>query len=173
MKKSLFALLLCAGAAWFYFTPFMAVDRLEAAAEAGDSQALNEMVDFPALRTSIKSEIQGSVARGIQRDGGPFAALGSAVTGMIVDPVVNAAVTPEGISLLMKGRSPGDGDDSGEDDEKWRERTKITRRWEASDRFVIRYSDRESGDERISLVMRRDGLDWRLSGIRFPTAAEK
>ncbi|HEX2211151.1 MAG TPA: DUF2939 domain-containing protein [Longimicrobium sp.] len=171
MKKSLFALLLCAGAAWFYFTPFMAVNRLQAAAESGDSQAMNEMVDFPALRTSIKSEIQGSVARGIQKDGGPFAALGSAVTGMIVEPVVNAAVTPEGISLLMKGRSPGGDDDSAENDENWRERTKITRRWEASDRFVVRYSDRESGNEQIALIMRRDGLNWRLSGVRFPAGA--
>lgn len=173
MKKTpLFMLVLFGAVAWLYFTPYMAVNKLQAAAERGDSQALSEMVDFPALRGSVKSEIQGSVARGIQKDGGPFAALGSAVTGMIVDPVVNAAVTPEGISLLMKGRRPTDDEDSDEDEGKWRERTKISRHWEAADRFVVQYSDRESGNEQISLVMRRDGLRWRLSGVRFPTAAE-
>lgn len=172
MKKTpLLALLLCAAAAWLYFTPYMAVNRLQAAAERGDRQALDEMVDFPALRNSVKSEIQGSVARGIQKGGGPFAALGSAMTGMIVSPVVDAAVTPEGIGLLMKGQRPTD-DDRREDDENWRERTKISRRWEAADRFVIQYSDRQSGHEQIALIMRRDGLRWRLSGVRFPTEAE-
>lgn len=173
MKKlPIFSLALCVAAAWLYFTPYMAVNRLQAAAERGDSQALNEMVDFPALRTSVKSEIQGSVARGIQKDGGAFAALGSAVTGMVVGPVVDAAVTPEGINLLLKGQRPTDDEDSGEDDERWRDRTRISRRWEASDRFVIQYSDRESGNEQIALVMRRDGLSWRLAGVRFPTVKE-
>ncbi len=166
MKKSLFALALCAAAAWFYFTPFMAVDKLQAAAERGDSEALNEMVDFPALRVSIKSEIQNAVADGISKDAGVFAAIGSAVTGVIVEPVVNAAVTPQGIGLLMQGKRPTDSDDS-DDDGKWRERTKIDRRWEAGDRFVVQYRDRESGDQRISLIMRRDGLRWRLAGVRF------
>ncbi|HEX2080567.1 MAG TPA: DUF2939 domain-containing protein [Longimicrobium sp.] len=166
MKKSLIALVLCAAAAWFYFTPFMAVDRLQAAAERGDSEALNEMVDFQALRGSIKSEIQGAVAQGISKDAGnPFAAIGSAVTGVIVEPVVNASVTPQGISLLMKGKRPTD-DDSG-DDENWRERTRIDRRWEAGDRFVVQYRDRESGDQQIALIMRREGLQWRLAGVRF------
>jgi hypothetical protein len=175
MKKlPIFSLALCVAAAWLYFTPYMAVNKLQAAAEAGDAQVLNEMVDFPALRTSIRTEIQSATARGIQKDGGVFAALGAAAAGFVVGPVVDAAVTPEGIGMLMKGRSPGDDDDdSGEDDGKWRDDVKISRRWEASDKFVIRYSDRESGDERITLVMRRDGLDWRLSGVRFPTAAEK
>lgn len=173
MKKlPIFSLALCVAAAWLYFTPYMAVNKLQAAAERGDTQAMNEMVDFPALRTSIRTEIQSATARGIQKDGGVFAALGAAAAGFVVGPVVDAAVTPEGISMLMKGRSPGDdGDDSAEDGEKWRDDVKIQRRWEAADRFVVQYRDRQSGDERISLVMRRDGVRWKLTGIRFPTAA--
>lgn len=167
MKKlPLFSLLLCAAAAWFYFTPYRTVDRLQAAAERGDRAALNEMVDFPALRASVKSEIQGTVGRGIQRDGGLAATLGSAVTGMIVGPVVDAAVTPEGINLMLKGRRPND-DRASDDDGDWRERTKIDRGWEAPDRFVVRYRDRESGDHQVALVMHREGLRWRLAGVRF------
>lgn len=169
MKKlPIFSLALCVAAAWLYFTPYMAVDKLQAAAERGDAEALNEMVDFPALRTSIRTEIQSATARGIQKDGGVFAAIGAAAAGFVVGPVVDAAVTPEGISLLMKGRSPGEDEDDSSNDGEWRERTKISRRWEASDRFVVQYSDRESGDERIALLMRRDGLRWKLAGLRFP-----
>ena len=67
---------------------------------------------------------------------------------------------------MMKGQRPGRGDDS-DDDGRWRERTKIDRQWEASDRFVVQYRDRESGDQQIALVMRREGLRWRLAGVRF------
>jgi hypothetical protein len=169
MKKGLFTLVLFAVIGWLYFTPYMALNELQAAAEAGDADALNEMVDFPALRTSIKTEVQGAISRGIQKDGGVFAAAAAAVTGVIVEPVVNAAVTPQGISLMMKGERPTDDEAADrKDDDSWRESTKIGRRYEASDRFVVEYRDRRSGDERISLVMQRDGLRWRLSGIRFP-----
>ncbi|WP_420129391.1 DUF2939 domain-containing protein [Longimicrobium sp.] len=172
MKKlPLLSLALCVAAAWLYFTPYMAVNKLQTAAERGDAQALNEMVDFPALRTSIRTEIQSATGRGIQKDGGVFAAIGAAAAGFVVGPVVDAAVTPEGISLLMKGQSPGD-DDRDADDESWRDGVKIARRWEAPDRFVVQYSDRKSGDDRLALVMRREGLEWRLSGIRFPAPAE-
>ena len=173
MKKGLFTLALFALAGWLYFTPYMALDRLQQAAEAGDAEALNAMVDFPALRTSIKSEVQGAVSRGIQRDGGAFAALGAAVTGVIVEPVVNAAVTPQGIGLLMQGRRPTDEDEASGDEGNWRERVKIGRRWEATDRFVVEYRDGESGDEQISLVRHRAGLRGRLSCVRFPRAEEK
>jgi len=172
MKKSLFSLALCVAAAWLYFTPYLAVNRLQAAAERGDAQALNEMVDFPALRASIRTEVQSATARGIQKDGGVFAAIGAAAAGFVVGPVVDAAVTPQGIGLLMKGQSPGDDVKDSDDGEDWRDDVKISRRWEASDRFVVQYSDRKSGDERMSLVMRRDGLEWRLSGIRFPAGKE-
>ena len=173
MKKfPLFSLALCVGAAWLYFTPYMALNKLQAAAERGDAEALNEMVDFPALRTSLKSEVQGAVSREISKDAGnPFAAIGAAVTGALVEPAVNAAVTPEGISLLMKGRPPTDDEgDSDGGDGNWREDVKIGRRYEAADKFVVNYRDRETGDEQIALVMRRDGLRWRLSGVRFASA---
>ena len=125
MKKlPLLSLALCVAAAWLYFTPYMAVNKLQAAAERGDAQALNEMVDFPALRTSIRTEIQSATGRGIQKDGGVFAALGAAAAGFVVGPAVDAAVTPEGISLLMKGQGPGDGEKDA-DDESWRDGVKI------------------------------------------------
>jgi hypothetical protein len=169
MKKlPIFSLALCVAGAWLYFTPYMAVNKLQAAAERGDAEALNEMVDFPALRTSVKTNLQTAVSRGIQKDGGTFAAIGGALTGMIVEPVVNAAVTPQGIGLLMQGKSPGGEDDSGDDDANRRDDVKIQRRWEAADKFVVQYRDRESGDDRLALVMRRDGLRWKLAGVRFP-----
>jgi hypothetical protein len=173
MKKlPLLSLALCVAAAWLYFTPYMAVNKLQAAAERGDAEALTEMVDFPALRTSIRTEIQTAAARGIQKDGGVFATLGAAAAGFVVGPVVDAAVTPQGISMLMKGQSPGNDDKDSDDDGSWRDDVKIQRRWEASDKFVVQYRNRDSGKDQIALVMRRDGLRWRLTGIRFPTAAK-
>lgn len=167
MKKAVFALAVCAAAAWLYFTPYLALDRLQRAAEAGDTQALNELVDFPELRGSVRSEVQDAVRRGISEDrGNPFAAIGGMVTGIVVDPVVNAAVTPAGITALLQGRIPGR-DGKARENGNWREDVKIARGYEGLNKFVVGYRDRESGDERVALILRREGLQWRLTGVRF------
>jgi hypothetical protein len=49
----------------------------------------------------------------------------------------------------------------------------MERGYEGMGRFEVRYVDRESGDERIALIMRRDGLDWKLTGVRFVEAGTR
>ena len=162
----LFALALCVFAAWMYFAPYMAYRKLVRAADRGDVEALNEVVDFPALRTSLKDNVRTAVSREISADrGNAFAQMGGALAGMLTGRLVDAAVTPAGIAALTRGNDPRDG---GDDDEK-RENDRVERekRYEGLDRFAVRYVDRETGGEHFALILRRDGLDWKLSGIRF------
>jgi Protein of unknown function (DUF2939) len=167
--NSVAALAVCVAAAWLYFTPYLAYGKLTDAADRGDVEALNEVVDFPALRSSFKENIRTGVSRGIDRDGGnPFATIGGALAGMVTAPVVDAAVTPAGIAALTRGNDPRDRDDEDESETRGLERD---RRYEGANRFAIRYLDPESGDERIALLMRREGLGWKLTGVRFGGAA--
>lgn len=160
----LLSLMLCLAAAWMYASPYLAMRKLQRAAERGDVATLNEVVDFPALRTSVKDNVRSSVARGIQSDGGLAGALGGALAGALVSPLVDAAVTPTGIAALADGRDPRDRD--GDDDEPRRER-RVERGYEGLNRWVVSYRDAENGGEQIALIMRRDGLGWKLSGVRF------
>jgi hypothetical protein len=171
MKKLITTLTLLgvvAAAGWFYLTPHFALMRLRAAAEAGDSQALREMVDFPAVRQSLKDEARDAVSDEIGgRTVGALGTLGGVLAGAVVDRVVDVAVQPQGIAALTRGVRPGartraEGADRPERD------VKVKRGYESVDRFVVSFRDRESGAQHVALVMRRDGLlDWKLSAVRI------
>lgn len=166
----LLALSLCAAVVWMYFTPYFAVRKLQAAAESGDRETLSAMVDFPAVRASLKEEVRTGASRGVVGERrGTAAAIGGlvagALAGVVADPLVNTLVTPTGVSLLVQGQRPGE--ERKEDGGSWREDVKIRRGYEGPSQFLVRYHDRASGDERMALVMRREGLGWRLTGVRL------
>lgn len=165
----LFSLALCVAAAWLYFSPYLAYRQITRAADRGDVEALNEVVDFPALRTSFKENVKTAVSREIAADGdNPFAAMGGALAGMITAPIVDAAVTPAGISALTRGNDPREGDE----DKDRQSKLDRDRRYEGVNRFAVRYLDPETGGEQIALILRRDGLNWKLAGVRFGRDAE-
>jgi len=162
----LFSLVLCLAAAWLYFSPYLAYRRLTRAADRGDVEALNALVDFPALRASFKANVTSTVSREISADAdNPFAAIGGALAGVITAPVVDAAVTPAGIAALTRGNDPLDGDEK--DGEEEGSRLERDRRYEGLNRFAVRYLDPETGGEAFALLLRRDGLGWTLTGVRF------
>jgi len=174
MRKNSFAgplafMAAVAVAGWLYFTPHLALRRLQAAAESGDHAALREMVDFPAVRASLKEEVRGAIAHEMERDGkrSPFSMFGAALAGMMVDPLVDSFVTPAGIAAATRGERPrSDGEKEGvkkaEDD------VEIARGYEGANRFVVHFRDRDDGGERIALVMARDGVaGWKLTSIRL------
>lgn len=168
----LFSLALCVAAAWLYFSPYLAYRQVTRAAERGDVSALNEVVDFPALRTSFKENVRTAVAREISTDGrNPFAAVGGALAGMLTGPVIDAAVTPSGIAALTDGNDPRDRNRDGTSGEA-RTDVERDRRYEGINRFAVRYLDRETGGEQYALILTRDGLRWKLSGVRFGRDAE-
>jgi DUF2939 family protein len=173
-KRSAFGpfafLVLCFAAVWLYFTPYFAYRKIQKAAEAGDSQALAELVDFPALRESVKQGVRTAVAREIDDEKNPLARIGGMIAGAFASPVVDFVVSPEGIASLMKGRRPGDRDldDDGENDFETPD-LDVRRDYEGMDRFVVHLHEEDSGKERLALVMRREGIaGWKLAGIRLP-----
>lgn len=166
----LLALSLCAMVVWLYFTPYFTVRKLQAAAESGDQTALAELVDFPALRASLKDEVRTDAARALSGERrGALAQIGGlvagTVAGAVADPLVNTVVTPTGVSLLVQGRRPGE--KRREEARSWREDVAIERGYEGPNRFVVRYRDRATGEQRMALVLTRQGLDWRLTGARL------
>jgi hypothetical protein len=171
----LFALALCAALGWTYFGPHMALVKLKRAAESGDVETMNELVDFPALRTSVKENAKTAVSRELsERTRLPgVGAIGGILAGRVVNPLVDLAVTPSGVAALTSGRLPGARAEDGETRRGLPEGLKMKRGYEGMDRFEVRYVDRESGDERMALIMRRDGLDWKLTGVRFVEAERR
>lgn len=164
----LFSLALCVAAAWLYFSPYLAYRQITRAADRGDVEALNDVVDFPALRTSFKENVKTAVSREISANReNPFAAIGGALAGMVTAPIVDAAVTPAGIAALTRGNDPREGEEKDRENNLERDR-----RYEGVNRFAVRYLDPETGGEQVALILRRDGLKWKLAGVRFGRDAE-
>jgi hypothetical protein len=94
------------GAASFA-SPFWTVRQLRAAAAAGDTTALEQYVDFPALRESVKAELQSTViapmvANSKLKDS-PLAGLGVTMATAMLGPVVDSMVSPAGIAKMVQG----------------------------------------------------------------------
>jgi hypothetical protein len=48
---------------------------------------------------------------------------------------------------------------------------KVDRGYESLDQFVVHFKDKTDGQEKMALVMHRDGLfHWKLAGVRLPAA---
>ena len=77
-------------------SPYFSFWRFSAALRSGDSAALSSRMDFPAIRASLKKQLVARFTRGTTghkwlNDLGPT----------LIDAIVEAYVTPEGIAALI------------------------------------------------------------------------
>jgi hypothetical protein len=91
-----------------YATPYIALDRLKRAADARDAQTVNQYVDFPSLRESLKDQVGQLLTRKIdtQKSGNPLAMIGAMIGAALIGPLVDSYATPDGVAALLNGIPP-------------------------------------------------------------------
>lgn len=150
--------------AWWWFSPYWTLREMQAAYAAKDAEALAEYIDFPGLRNDLKADAfaeMAAEANNSKGDGsGGLAMLGAAMVG----PLIDGAVSPEGLRALLAMKSSG-GQDFG------------LKNIGAGGGDLIRTGLSEfrfkaaKGD---TLVFTLQGLGWKLSGIdHAPSSATK
>jgi Protein of unknown function (DUF2939) len=94
--------------AFAYASPYIALDRLKRAADARDAATVNEYVDFPAFRESLKEQLGALLRRriSVESHGNPLAALGAMIGVALIGPLVDAYATPDGVAALLNGMPP-------------------------------------------------------------------
>lgn len=156
--------------ALFYATPYLAVHQMRSAAAARDATRLSGYVDFPALRASLKTGVQARlVGQELNEAGQPTAAsaMGAAVAGALLGPMVDALITPESLGRVMQGQPPASAviGPGGEPATPGHLQTAMG--YESPSRFV--FSVKPQGEEPVDLVLRREGLlHWKLAELRLP-----
>ncbi len=172
MKKYIIgaiALLVILFGAWYFASPTYALKGLRDAAVAGNADALEAHVDFPALRESLKSEFKAKIMEEVTKpDAGPMAALGIAFADKMLDTMLDGLMTPQGIARLIKQNQKKSSGDAKGAPEKSFDNFEIKRSG-LSKFTVINPSDANSP----ALIFKRDGLGWKLteidmSNIDFP-----
>jgi hypothetical protein len=90
-------------------SPYLAVRGLLKAAEARDAAGINERVDFPALKQSLKDALGARLEETLRRNpNDPMSALGRMFGPSIVSQLVDAFTTPDNVARLVQGRVPLD-----------------------------------------------------------------
>ncbi|MCG5073869.1 DUF2939 domain-containing protein [Paraburkholderia tagetis] len=102
------AVAIVAAAAYGYASPYIALNHLKAAADARDAAALNEYVDYPALRASLKQQVGEMLQQRIEaaHASNPLVLFGAVIGSVLIGPLVDAYATPDGVAALLSGMPP-------------------------------------------------------------------
>lgn len=164
-------------------SPLATLASLRSAARAGDRDRLEQLVDFPAVRTGLKAQLSAYLTAGMQSDpelhDNPFAALGAALLPAVMDRVVETYVTPEAIATMVKtakappvpsadaglnGEAAASGPPSAADPGLDTHYSYV-----GLDRFRARLEDPAKPDAALTLVLERRGVfRWQLIRIDLP-----
>ncbi len=150
------ALTLFAG--WWWFSPYWALHGMQSALEDRDADAFAEYIDFPRLRSDLKSDAFAKIAQ--EANSGDETAAGFAVLGAsMAGPMIDGLVSPEGLRALFAMKSP-DGRDFGimsaSSDDVEISRSGLTR-------FEVSTSDN------TKLIFGLSGFSWKLVGVEEPS----
>ena len=160
---------LLVAAATSFASPWWSLHRLRDAVARHDADAVSAQVDFPALRASVKDQLQASIGREVDgADGGnPFAEIGRKFAMAVANPLVDAAVSPAGVAAMVEhGKiaiaQPAPASDA-PGTEPPQETPRFALHYRGWDRFAVTAQDGGS------FIFRRDGLwSWKLAGVDFP-----
>lgn len=161
----------------YFATPFLTVNALVSAAKTGDEAALEQHVDFPAFRDSLKDQLTGRLMAEVNenpdvRNSG-FGGLGMLLAPMVVDSAVDALVTAPTIAAMVStGQEPDPTDIArSRTPEPIREDRDIRQSYAFRDlnTFVLGLTDADRPNQTLKLLLKRQGLfGWKLSGIDLP-----
>ncbi|ERI54095.1 hypothetical protein N878_02760 [Pseudomonas sp. EGD-AK9] len=157
-------------------SPYITVYQIKQAAKARDADALEQYIDFPRVRESLKGQLNAKVMESAKSEmaDNPFAALGVAFAGAMVDSMITSFVTPAGLAQMMKGEKlelKGAPQSSGGDAPSVRQSREPFEGAEMSyqgvSRFVVIVPD-ENGDGPVRFILTRSGISWQLSDVKLP-----
>lgn len=173
--KLLIGVVVAAAIGYVGASPYLAVNAMRDAAIAGDAAGVSEHVDFPAVKDSLKANMSAAAmkAAGESNEENPLAGAGAMLAMALVGPMIDAVLTPEGLTMLMRqgklvqDQAPRDeaqastGDKVQEIDADMRYRDFST--------FVVTLKYPESQDRPMGLVFKRHGIvSWKLTSLDLP-----
>jgi hypothetical protein len=82
-------------------SPYISFWRFTRAVKTNDRAALERYIDFPSVRGSLKAELHGHLARAKERKKDALSGFIERVAPDLIDQLVDAFVTPDGIVALL------------------------------------------------------------------------
>lgn len=163
---------------YWYWSPHLALRTMHQAAMNKDAETLNDHVDYPRLRESMKGQMLAMMSDALKPKPGDSAgaqagaALGAMFAKGIVENMVDAMVRPE---LVMKAMQEGTMQTAKQGDAASAPSPTKEPKWTSErhgvDKFFV-WSIPEAGEgpeKRFGLVLERSGFaNWKLTEVRLP-----
>jgi len=171
MKKSywIIALLLAVVIGYVAASPLITISQIKSGIEDQDSEQLSENIDFPVLRQNLKEQLNAHLVKEATSDleNNPFGALALGFASKLVDGMVDSFITPSGLANLMEGKKPTNKSSSDLTEPEERKLFKDGRySYDSTSRFSV-WVPTDNGEE-LRFVIRRKGIEWKLSNIVLP-----
>ncbi|MBO9501035.1 DUF2939 domain-containing protein [Brevundimonas sp. A19_0] len=179
LVTGLAGLALVAFAGAWALSPVFAMQALTRAAEQGDEQALDRLVDFAAVRQSLKDELNARMMAEMRADDSgvdpAWAGLGMLLGPAIVSGAIDAVVTPQGVATMVRTAEAPEPEDVLNRPEASPGKTEddVRKSWtyRGANRVEVRLTTTDRPDQPLILNMDRQGLfGWRLVEIDLPDA---
>lgn len=163
-------------AASAYASPYYALHQIKTALAERNADALAAHVDFPALRSSVKTQLEAAMAGSIAATAGsdnPFAALGQSIATAMLGKMVDAMVSPAGLVALVNKSAISPQShaetEAGAAADGAQKKADYSAGYAGLNTFVVRAKD--GGSQEGALVLHRHGLwGWKLSSIALAPA---
>lgn len=180
LTKALAALVVVGFLVAYFATPLLTVNRLVAAAKAGDEATLEQLVDFPAFRDSLKDGLTARLMAEAQADpdlrNSALGGLGMMLAPMLVGGAVDALVNAPTIATMVRTARQPDPSDvvAGEPAKSENRDIRQTYGYRDLNTFVLGLTDADRPDETLKLLLKRQGLfGWKLAGVDLPEARQR
>ena len=171
MKKILIPALLFSaiGGGWVYQTPYRAIEQMETAVHDRNTEQLNRRIDYPKVRSSLKTSLGASLSAsllGRQSDSG-MQAFANMFAAAMLNPMIDALVTPEGLELLLQADIPDP--KSSAKPTSPDKNIVISKHYDGINRFVMTVSRLTTPAVTVNFIFERESLtDWILCEITIP-----
>jgi hypothetical protein len=161
-----------------YASPYWTLHQMKTAIVEKDADRFSSYIDFPALRESVKGQMMVMMNERLSRPemaDNPFAGIGQMMGAALINPIVDAAVSPAGvIAMFESGKAqplpgaagkqespaPGDAQDNTKDNA-----PDYAVDYESWSRVAIA----KPGDDAGRFILKRTGLwSWQLAALEFP-----
>ena len=158
-------------AIYLYASPYLALNNIKKAAQAGDADTLSEYIDFPSVKQGLKDQINAQIMKEVtQEDTDGFEALGAMLATAMIDKAVDGIVTPDGVAMMVQGQKPDlNGDAVEQTDVEQADESKL----DYKTNYITYKSFKVSlfnpdYEDNLDIIMRRDGLSWKVNRINLP-----
>lgn len=157
---------------YFYASPYLVLNSIKGAVKSGDSEKVSAYIDFDSVRQSFKSQMNAYMVKEIgSKDTNGFEAFGTMMASAMVDKMVDAVVTPEGMTLMLQGKNVKESLTGNSSDIKNSEsndqQLDYSTRYLSMNKFEVTFK-RKDDDKELKVIMERDGLSWIIKKFVIP-----